>query len=296
MPVPRSVVAFGILALAAACGPDVRLATGDAQQDGDRESEDGAPIAEATEAMCVVDPPDLWEECARRGDVCAVLPDDGTSVELPVRFSTHVQVADLFLLIDASRTMTEEIDALQASMTSTILPELRARIPDIALGVGWFSDFAVDPYGEAGDRPFELLQTVTLDATSVQLAVNNLPSAAGGDSAGSQVEALYQSATGEGLGSWVSPHAGPDCRGAPCFRSGAMPIVVLLTDGPFHNGAPGGFGAPYAGIDPTPHSWIQAIDAMAPIHARVLGLPSFGCGCQKPGPRQNHRACRRPPW
>jgi len=69
--------------------------------------------------------------------------------------------------------------------------------------------------------------------------VNALPSNGGADGPESQVESLYQIATGEGLGSWVPAYAGPDCVGAPCFREGALPIIVMFTDAPMHNGPPG---------------------------------------------------------
>ena len=172
--------------------------------------------------------------------------------------------------------MYGEIDNIQANLSSIIIPEIRRRIPDAAFGVGQHADFPTGSYGGGSDVAFELLQTMTLDVATAQTAVNSLPSNGGADGPESQTEALYQTATGEGLGSGVPAYAGPDCRGAPCFRSGALPIILLFTDAPFHNGPPATSADAYTGITPLPHTWSEAIDAVNRIHGKVLGLSSGG--------------------
>src|SRR5690606_26763959 len=105
------------------------------------------------------------------------------------------------------------------------------------------------------------------------------------------VEALYQTATGEG-GTWTftggARHeiarrrcpAIPDepaaRRGYPCFRSGSLPIVVLVSDISFHNGP--GNSAPYTGITPAPHTFARAAGALNAIGARVIGVAVNGGG------------------
>jgi hypothetical protein len=179
--------------------------------------------------------------------------------------------------------MSGEEDTIKTNLSSVIIPAIRAEIPDAAIGVGQHADFPTGAYGYGTDLAFQLLQRMTLDIAAAQTAVNSLPYNMGDDWAESQVESLYQIATGEGLGSWVPPYAGPDCRGAPCFRSGAMPIILGFTDSPFHNGPPGTVGETYTGITPTPHTWVDAISVLNGMHAKYLGMSSEGMGTSGEG-------------
>ena len=89
------------------------------------------------------------------------------------------------------------------------------------------------------------------------------------------MEALFQAATGAGIGSFVPARggcAGGSGIGYPCFRSEATLIILLFTDADFHNGPGGAY--PYSGISPTPHTYAQAVTALNAIGAKVLGLMS----------------------
>ncbi|MBI5486794.1 MAG: hypothetical protein HY905_05650 [Deltaproteobacteria bacterium] len=209
-------------------------------------------------------------------DFVLLLPPGGPPVGDVIQFQTTLVIGDIFFLVDTTGSMYEEADNIQANLTSVIIPEIRDRIPDAAFGVGQHADFPTGSYGGGTDVAFELLQTMTWDAEAAQAAVNALPSNGGADGPESQVESLYQIATGEGLGSWVPAYAGPDCVGAPCFREGALPIIVMFTDAPMHNGPPGTFGDAYTGIDPPPHTWEQAVAALNERHAKVIGMYSGG--------------------
>ncbi len=109
-------------------------------------------------------------------------------------------------------------------------------------------------------------------------AVEGLPCHGGSDGPESYVPALWATATGMGL-SWPSGSI-PDqrCtprldmpgvgRGYPCFRQGALPIVLLFGDNSFHNG-PGGED-PYSMFSaPT---YAAAVTALRDIGARVIGV------------------------
>jgi hypothetical protein len=213
-----------------------------------------------------------------------VIPEDdyyivlapGDSEERDLDFTTDLTMADVFLLVDTTGSMYSEIDRIQATLSSMIMPEIRARVPHAWFGVGWFADFATAGYGYGSDLAFALLQTMTDDFSAVQSAVNILPENNGADWPESQVEALYQTATGEGLGPWVPEYSCDGGFGAACFRPGALPIILLFTDAPFHNGPPYSPADDYVGITPTPHTWTQAIDALSAINAKVVGLNSEG--------------------
>ncbi len=211
------------------------------------------------------------------------IPEDDWVVRLPNRtaaqhetltFEPEVGRADVFFLVDTTGSMYGEIENIKHNLSTVLIPEIRSRIPDVAFGVANFDDFPYGSYGDGSDVPFALQQAMTTDAALAQAGVNVLPNHGGADGPESQVEALYQTATGAGLGVWVPPYAGPDCLGAPCFRPGALPIVLLFTDAPMHNGPPGTTADAYVGIEPTPHTWAQAIEALNAISAKVVGLYS----------------------
>lgn len=236
-------------------------------------------------------------------DFFVVLPYLGLREMRTLRFGTNIQQADVYFLIDTTGSMGPPIANVRSSL-SRISGELSTRIPDVQMGVGHFDDFPFSEecgifdfscgedgnYGSPGDVAYENLQDITDVVSDVQNALNRLDLGRGNDSPESQVEALYQTATGEG-GSWAhatGAHsiarracpARPDeigmRRGYPCFRPGSLPIIVMVSDVEFHNGAGG--GAPYRGISPPPHSFAQAASALNGIGARMIGVAIGGGG------------------
>ena len=69
------------------------------------------------------------------------------------------------------------------------------------LAVAFHSDFPIDPYGSvlAGDRAYEPILAMTSSETETINAINSRTIRNGLDMPGSQAEALYQAATGEGM-------------------------------------------------------------------------------------------------
>ena len=201
---------------------------------------------------------------------CDGLIDEGCSTP-----TVDCTVADVLFLVDTTGSMGGEIAEIQSRLRSTIIPGLAMEIADVRFSVASFDDFASGSYGSFGDVPFRMVQPITSSVTTTQSAVNTLRAAGGADAPESQVEALYQVATGAGHGSWV-PARGTCATGGtvgyPCFRPGATPIILLFTDADFHNGRGGAF--PYSGIFPTPHTYTQAVSALNAIGAKVLGLMS----------------------
>ncbi|MCB9633475.1 MAG: hypothetical protein H6721_15270 [Sandaracinus sp.] len=114
-------------------------------------------------------------------------------------------------------------------------------------------------------------------------AVEGLPCHGGGDGPESYVPAMWATATGRGL-TW-SGGSVPDqmCpaildepgtrRGYPCFRPGALPIVLLFGDWSFHNG-PGGADS-YSFATP---SYDETVAALNSIGARVISIFSGSSG------------------
>ncbi len=230
------------------------------------------------------------------GDFFVLLPYGSEDAQL-LRFGTELRKADVYFLVDTTGSMEAAIGNVRSSLRS-LASEIQSRIPDVQMGVGQFRDFpfggggafGVGGYGSDGDMAYRNEQDITPSLDLVQAALDGLSAGGGADTPESHVEALFQTALAYG-GSWrhegrshaippktcpVVPDDPRPRRGYPCFRPGALPIVVMVSDAPWHNG-PGGSAA-YAGISPPPATFAQALEAMQSIGARFLGVTVGGGG------------------
>jgi hypothetical protein len=166
-----------------------------------------------------------------------------------INFSTRLRTADVYFLFDTTGSMGGELSNLQASMTSGtfvtgcsggIVGAIKCIIPDAWFGVGRHDDFPVSPYGWApsGDVVFEHRSDIHPDPAVAQAAINGIGLHNGNDWPESQTAALWATITGRGLNGYFPARTNcPAGRwGYPCFRPGTIPIVMLFTDAPFHNG------------------------------------------------------------
>ncbi|MFT5358774.1 MAG: hypothetical protein ACI9KE_006013, partial [Polyangiales bacterium] len=113
----------------------------------------------------------------------------------------------------------------------------------------------------------------------IQEAIEGLPCHQGGDGPESYVPALFSTATGLGLtwpGGSIPGRTCPSVpdepvarQGYPCFRPGALPIVLLFGDANFHNG-PGG-SQPYTSIPAAP-TYANTAAALNSIGTRVISI------------------------
>ncbi len=189
-------------------------------------------------------------------------------------FSTDLQQADVFFLVDTTGSMGGEITNLRTSLSDYIIPQIRTVISDVWFGVGGYDDYPVSGYGIGTDLPFYLLQRMTASATDAQTAVEALALHDGEDLPESTIPALWATATGGALGSYVPAQTA--CAtgevGYPCFRPGSVPIIVLITDAQFHNDKTG--NDPYIGITPAPPYYPDTVVELVSINAKVLGVCS----------------------
>lgn len=204
-----------------------------------------------------------------------VLPYFGDPAQEPLEVEGEVGTLDVFFSIDTTGSFGGEIDNLQSELRRRIVPELRARVADVAFGVGRFEDFPELPFGDGADRPFRLGTAITTDDARVGSAVAALdqPLGNGGDIPESGAEALYQIATGEGYGALVPAWSGDPARGGGTlggvgFRADALRVVVHVTDAPTHE--PADYGATFAGTRSTD----DAIEALSALGVRTLGVAS----------------------
>ncbi|MEO0325919.1 MAG: hypothetical protein AAF447_23415, partial [Myxococcota bacterium] len=238
-------------------------------------------------------------------DFFLVLPFNGRPQEQDLDFATNIRVADVFFLTDTTGSMGGTLENVKSAVTTPgtgIIDRVGEVIPDAWFGGGQHDDFPFGGYGSAGiDEAFLLAIGMTPPdrASAVQTAFDAIALHSGNDGPESQTEALFQLMTGEGAtwtfggGSYAVRRYVGDCLdsgfGAPCFRPGALPIVVHFTDICAHEGPPGEDGVcdAYTGITPPPATWGEAIDVMNARGAKYVGInasnTSFGAGpCEPP--------------
>lgn len=219
--------------------------------------------------------------------ICIEAPRDAGVVRATFELPASLAVVDIMFLIDSSGSMSDEIDAVRRGLRDTLVQGVRAAIPDAAFGVALFGEFPVEPHGPPGVRPYELRAPITLDTTRVAAALDGYPNWGNFDDPEAAIEGLYQVATGEGYGDpgtpgYISPSSGCPTGGfgGACFRNDALPIVMLITDAPMHNGPNGN---EYE-LSPPPHTYMQALDAVDAIDLLVLGLGAEDSGRPSPHP------------
>ncbi|MEM9195076.1 MAG: hypothetical protein AAGF12_38245 [Myxococcota bacterium] len=232
------------------------------------------------------DLPDATPDATVR-ERCVELPPETDRILVDFTLPVSLAVIDLFFLIDATASMEDEIDNVREGLTDVVVPGVRRAIPDAAFGLSFLGEFPVEPHGPRDVRPYDLRVPITQDIPRVEGALEGVPEWGNFDEPEAQVEALYQVATGEGLPGRFMDILPPSIgcpsggTGGVCFRNDSLPVVILITDAPFHNG-PDGRNA-YRGI-PEAHSYAEAVDALLDISVRVIGLGARDLGAESPMP------------
>jgi len=195
------------------------------------------------------------------------LPPGTVDQTFYVEFAPVDSLADLVFSMDTTGSMGGEIANLQSALNN-IAAAASALVPDTNFAAASWRDFPIDPFGSPGDLPWQLLQKVTSNLTSVQSAISSMSAAGGGTTtAESGYEALYQLGTGAGV-SWppsgsVPPYPGPGLGGAG-FRAGAQPLAIHVTDATSND------ASDYGAAVPNAHSKSQAFAALTALGVRVL--------------------------
>ncbi len=186
-------------------------------------------------------------------------------------FATDIRIADVYFLIDTTGSMSGPITNVRSSLSSAggIIDQVRAEIADVWIGVGEFRDYG-DPV------IYHHVQDMSPSASDAQTAVNGLRASGGGDGPEGGVPALWSLATGNGVGG-PGGYAGrsgcpPGTFGYACFRTGAVPIAVVIADAPFHNGPSGNAYGGYT-VGGRPMTWARALPDVLAANMRVIGVP-----------------------
>ena len=215
-------------------------------------------------------------------DFFFVLPfeDPAGPQDNPLTFSTDVKAMDVFINMDTTGSMGGAITNLRNALGGQIIPAIQMQVPNTQFGAGTFDDFPISPYGSSGsDQPFVLLQEITNNVALVQAAVATYSAAGGNDGPESNIEALYQIATGEGLvgPAPTSVAANNSGIGGVGFREGSFPVVVSITDALSHD--PDGAGCNWGGAENyagavagVAHNQTEAMNALNAICGRVIQI------------------------
>ena len=206
------------------------------------------------------------------------LPFNGPQQSDTLQFGTNISRGDVLFQMDTTGSMGDEIRALQDSLSGTVIPQLAARLPDVAIGVSRFDDFPCGRYGSGVDVPFQLLQRITTDFRAAQNGVNALGLHNGEDAPESGLTALHQAASGAGWNGGCTtiaafnpsanlvPGVADGPIGGAGFRLGSVPIIVHITDAVSHARDENGY--PYGA------SRAETYDALRAIGGRVIGVAS----------------------
>ena len=128
----------------------------------------------------------------------------------------------------------------------------------------------MDPYGLAGDQPYELVQAVSDDIMTVQMGVDALAPAAGGlDTPEAGIEALYQWSTGLGVPAFGYASFFNGGFGGVGFREFSLPIYIQITDARSHD------ASDYVEFASELHNVDQTVSALDAIGAKVIGINSL---------------------
>lgn len=278
----RRIASAALLAVClASCGSKTGLYAPDAGIDaGTDAGTDAGPDAGPPPRPCIEAPREIGEVTA--------------SLSVPASLA----VVDVMFVIDSSGSMRDEIDTIRARLRDVVVPGIRAAIPDAAFGVALFGEFPVVPHGPPDVRPYLMRAPITTDVTRIEAALDASPSWGNFDDPEAAIEGLYQTITGEGYGTPSTPGyipASSGCArggtGGACFRREALPIVMLITDAPMHNGPPDVSPIANYGFTPPPHGYEETVSLVRALGALVLGLGASDPS--RPSPHPHLRALAR---
>ncbi len=197
---------------------------------------DGDGVTDLVELSYGSSPLDPSDNPRSRGDFVFIVPylENPDPTKDSLVFSTSLQKADIYFTIDTSGSMAGEIANLRNDLQTVIVPGVLAAIPDVWFGVGRFEDC---PNDRQCTNAMRNLQDITNDITAVQNALNTMTTTCGGSEP--YPSNLWVIATGD-TSPWASytPYFSPHPRrctdpatiGWPCFRPGAIPIVIQFGD------------------------------------------------------------------
>lgn len=242
---------------------------------------DGDGVSDLIEVSAGTDPQNAADNPQANGDFVFVVPyqQPTTPTQDDLDFSTNLQIVDLYVLVDRSGSMTDEITSVRDNL-ATVVRNLACP----PLGNGDPSDCIADLYsgsgtiGYSGSGPAAYTNVRDLQANPTLATSGMVIGEPSGCCAETTMLGLWSTVTGKGSaasGCSISGGAIPNrttCPagrlGWPCFRPNALPVILLATD-----------EAPNTGGDtyhcPAQNTVVAAANA---IGAKVIGIYGSGGG------------------
>lgn len=208
---------------------------------------DGDGVSDLIEVAAGTNPNSATSNPQANGDFVFVEPymQPQSPTDDDLDFSTKLQAVDMYVLIDRSGSMSQEIVSVRDNLATAIQrltcgglgSNPATCIPDLWAGAGTIG------YQGAGAAAFQNYRDIQLNPNISGIPVTE-PS--GTNSQEPLTFAAWASITGQGGANYAmgsvparstcagSPaaNAGYQTFGYPCFRQGALPVVLLATDEP----------------------------------------------------------------
>jgi len=201
---------------------------------------DGDGVSDLIEVAAGTNPNNPASNPQANGDFVFVEPYQAAQSPLDsnLDFSTKLQAVDLYVMLDRSGSMSQEIAAVKNNL-STVVSNLACPplgngtpgncIPDLNAGA------ATIGYSGSGVAAFQNWVDISPNPSFASVPISD----PGGSSTSEPLTfAAYAAVTGSGGANYgmASVPARTNCAagkfGYPCFRSGALPVVLLATDEP----------------------------------------------------------------
>ena len=227
------------------------------------------------EVVAGTDPLDGDDNPHASGDFIFVVPyeEDPDPPEDTLVFSTDIQMADVYFIIDTSASMGGEIANLRDTLISTIVPQVRDTIPNVWFGAGIYDQCPFVDFCTTSGTPVGIdnLQSLASDEGLTLTALESISGITCNGANEPYIGSLWLLATGD-TSRWprLDPVDCPDPAapiGYPCFRTGAIPIIVQFGDEHFYD------QSYLQGCEDFP-LFAAMIDALNAIHARYIGIGS----------------------
>ncbi|MEM7433758.1 MAG: hypothetical protein AAF436_01310 [Myxococcota bacterium] len=155
-----------------------------------------------------------------------------------VPVTADIPAIDLYFLVDANVTMSEEIAELQTEI-STIVADIASAFADVRFGLGISREYPDGTLAMVESQaPYHHILDLTSDVALFESAVSTLNGLERLSDTSALSQSLYATATGQGLAGYVPNREGcpADTVGFPCFRPDVLRVVLTLTDAEIANG------------------------------------------------------------
>ncbi len=208
------------------------------------EDTDGDGVSDMIEVAAGTDPTDAADNPQANGDFVFVEPymKPQSPLDDDLDFSTKLQAVDLYVLLDRSGSMSTEITTVKNNLTSVVNglkcpPNVTTNcIPDLWAGAGTIG------YSGSGIEAFRNYVDIQPNPSFTSVPTSE----PGGCCAEPLTFGPYAAVTGSGGSAYglsgvparstcagsPAANAGYQTFGYPCFRQGALPVVMLATDEP----------------------------------------------------------------